>query len=37
MIHTEAEIEATRTNGNVAYSVARHLEVLIALMARPVL
>jgi hypothetical protein len=25
LMHTEAEIEATHTNGDVAYSVARHL------------
>ena len=32
LMRTEAEIEATRANGDVAYSVSRHLEVLIALM-----
>ncbi|MBT8458130.1 MAG: hypothetical protein HKP37_09675 [Boseongicola sp.] len=32
LMRTEAEIEATRKNGDVAYSVTRHLEVLIALM-----
>jgi len=32
LMHTEAEIEVTRTNGDMAYSVSRHLEVLIALM-----
>lgn len=32
LMRTEAEIEATRTNGDVAYSVSRHIEVLIALM-----
>lgn len=32
LMRTEAEIETTRTNGDVAYSVSRHLEVLIALM-----
>lgn len=32
LMRTEAEIEITRTNGDVAYSVSRHLEVLIALM-----
>lgn len=33
LMRTEAEIEATRTSGDVAYSVSRHLEVLIALMS----
>ena len=33
LLRTEAEIEVTRTNGDVAYSVSRHLEVLIAMMA----
>ena len=33
LLRTEAEIEATRTSGDVAYSVSRHLEVLIAMMA----
>ncbi len=32
LMRTEAEIEATRKNGDVSYSVSRHLEVLIALM-----
>ena len=32
LMRTEAEIEATRANGDVAYSVSRYLEVLIALM-----
>ncbi len=32
LMRTEAEIEATRANGDVAYSVSRHLEVLNALM-----
>lgn len=32
LIQTEAELEATRKEGDVGYSVARHLEVLIALM-----
>lgn len=32
LVQTEAEIEATRTRGDVSYSVSRHLEVLIALM-----
>lgn len=29
----EAEIEGNRQNGSACYSVARHIEVLIALMA----
>lgn len=29
----EAQIESTRRSGDAAYSVARHIEVLIALMA----
>lgn len=33
LMKTEAEIEATRTRGDVTYSVSRHLEVLIALMS----
>lgn len=33
LISTEAELENTRTTGAAAYSIARHVEVLIALMA----
>jgi hypothetical protein len=37
LMQTEARIEATRTNGDIAYSVARHIEVLIALMGEAAL
>ncbi|WP_421704149.1 DUF6477 family protein [Aliiroseovarius sp.] len=33
LIETEARMEATRKAGDASYSVARHVEVLIALMA----
>lgn len=33
LIDLEAEQEETRTRGDAAYSVVRHLEILIALMA----
>ncbi len=33
LISTEAELEETRIAGDAAYSVARHIEVLIALLA----
>ncbi len=33
LIETEARMEATRQAGDASYSVARHVEVLIALMA----
>jgi hypothetical protein len=33
LISTEARLEATRLAGDAAYSVARHIEVLIALLA----
>jgi Family of unknown function (DUF6477) len=33
LITAEARLEATRQSGDVAYSVARHIEVLIALLA----
>lgn len=37
LMRTEADIEATRKNGDMAYSVSRHLEVLIALMGEAAL
>ena len=33
LITVEAKLEATRLAGDAAYSVARHIEVLIALLA----
>lgn len=33
LISVEARLEATRIAGDAAYSVARHIEVLIALLA----
>lgn len=33
LIATEAELEVTRASGSAGYSIARHVEVLIALMA----
>lgn len=33
LIREEAEIELTRQNGEASYSVVRHVELLIALMA----
>lgn len=33
LIDTEARMEATRQAGDAAYSVPRHIEVLVALMA----
>ena len=33
LFRTEESIEATRRNGDASYSVARHIDVLIALMA----
>ena len=33
LLSEEQQIEATRTAGDAAYSIARHIEVLIALMA----
>lgn len=33
LISVEAKLEATRLAGDAAYSVARHIEVLIALLA----
>lgn len=33
LISAEARLEATRLNGDISYSVARHIEVLIALLA----
>lgn len=33
LIHTEAALEQSRRAGDAAYSVARHVEVLIALIA----
>lgn len=33
LMSVEARLEATRIAGDAAYSVARHIEVLIALMA----
>jgi len=33
LIAQEAELEGTRKTGDASYSVARHVEVLIALMA----
>jgi hypothetical protein len=33
LISAEAKLEATRLKGDVAYSVARHIDVLIALLA----
>lgn len=33
LISVEAELEETRLAGDVAYSVTRHIEVLIALLA----
>ncbi|HGG04909.1 MAG TPA: hypothetical protein ENK28_05570 [Aliiroseovarius sp.] len=33
LLAVEAELENTRETGQAAYSVARHIEVLIALMA----
>ena len=33
LISVEAKLEATRIAGDAAYSVARHIEVLIALLA----
>ena len=33
LLNEEQQIEATRTAGDAAYSIVRHIEVLIALMA----
>ena len=33
LMTVEARLEATRLNGDVTYSVARHIEVLIALLS----
>jgi len=33
LMMTEAQMEETRKNGDASYSVSRHVEVLIALMA----
>ncbi len=33
LIATEAELENTRAAGSAGYSIARHVEILIALMA----
>jgi hypothetical protein len=33
LLNEEQQIEATRTAGDAAYSIARHIEVLIAMMA----
>ena len=33
LLDVEAQLEQTRRSGDAAYSVARHIEVLIALMA----
>lgn len=33
LISAEARLEATRLKGDISYSVARHIEVLIALLA----
>ncbi|MGB5560035.1 MAG: DUF6477 family protein [Paracoccaceae bacterium] len=33
LISEEAVLEETRTNGDASYSVARHVDILIALMA----
>ena len=33
LLSEEQQIEATRTAGDATYSIARHIEVLIALMA----
>lgn len=33
LIVTEEQLEATRLSGDASYSVARHIEVLIALLA----
>lgn len=33
LIETEARMEATRKAGDASYSVARHVEILIALMS----
>lgn len=33
LISAEEELEATRLSGDMAYSVVRHIEVLIALLA----
>lgn len=33
LISVEAQLEATRVSGEASYSVARHIEVLIALLA----
>jgi hypothetical protein len=33
LISVEARLEATRVSGDAGYSVARHIEVLIALLA----
>lgn len=33
LLEEEAEMEQTRTAGDARYSIARHIEVLIALMA----
>lgn len=33
LISVEAKLEATRVSGDAGYSVARHIEVLIALLA----
>ncbi len=37
LIIAEAELEETRTSGEAAYSVSRHVELLIALMAESLL
>lgn len=33
LIHAEERLEATRVEGDASYSAARHIEVLIALLA----
>ena len=33
LLNEEKQMEANRTTGDAAYSIARHIEVLIALMA----
>lgn len=37
LIETEAQIEAMRQGGDAGYSVARHIETLIAMMAETAL
>jgi len=33
LMHAEAQVESDRQNGDGAYSIARHIELLIAIMA----